>query len=115
MEGMELIAFNIISNVGTAKSLVMEALYAAREGLYEEAEAKLKESRQFLLVGHNAHLELIQEEALGKQLTFSLIIMHAEDQMMSVETINDLVIEMIRMYKDINQLKAVIHTDSFGK
>ena len=41
MEGMELIAFEIISNVGMAKSLVVEALRVAREGNYEEAEAKL--------------------------------------------------------------------------
>ena len=30
MEGMELIAFEIISNVGTAKSLAVEALRDAR-------------------------------------------------------------------------------------
>lgn len=108
MEGMELVAFNIISNVGTAKSMVMEALYAAREGKYDEAEKKLKESRQFLTEGHKAHHQLIQEEASGKPLTFSLIIMHAEDQMMSVETISDLVSEMIRMYKDIHQLKNTL-------
>ncbi|MFX3625163.1 MAG: PTS lactose/cellobiose transporter subunit IIA [Ectobacillus sp.] len=104
MEGMELVAFNIISNVGTAKSLVMEALYAAREGRFEEAEEKLKESRQFLSEGHKAHAGLIQQEASGQKLEFSLIIMHAEDQMMSVETISDLVAEMIRMYKEIKQI-----------
>ena len=32
MEGIELIAFEIISNVGTAKSLVVEALRDARQG-----------------------------------------------------------------------------------
>ena len=42
MEGMELIAFEIISNVGTAKSLAVEALRDAREGKYEEAEVVLQ-------------------------------------------------------------------------
>lgn len=115
MEGMELVAFNIISNAGTAKSLVMEALYAAREGRYEEAENKLKESRQYLTEGHKAHHQLIQEEASGNNLTFSLLIMHAEDQMMSVETISDLVKEMMRMYKDIHYLKSEINKDSVVK
>lgn len=41
MEGMEAVAFQIISNVGTAKSLIMEALYEARDGRYESAEKKL--------------------------------------------------------------------------
>ncbi|MGE8203726.1 PTS lactose/cellobiose transporter subunit IIA [Heyndrickxia sp. NPDC080065] len=115
MEGMELAAFNIISQVGTAKSMVMEALYAARDGRYDEAEQKLKESRQFLTEGHKAHHQLIQEEASGQQLPFSLLIMHAEDQMMSVETISDLVREMIRMYKDINDLKTMVHSNSIKK
>ncbi|MGE6257184.1 PTS lactose/cellobiose transporter subunit IIA [Heyndrickxia sporothermodurans] len=105
MEGIELIAFNMISQVGTAKSMIMEALYAAREGNYDEAEKKLQESRSFLNDGHKVHHKLIQEEASGKQLPFSILIMHAEDQMMSAETISDLVKEMIRMYQDIHQLK----------
>lgn len=42
------VAFNIISNVGAAKSSVMEALYAAKEGDFKGAEEKLEESKQFL-------------------------------------------------------------------
>ncbi|MDH5162266.1 PTS lactose/cellobiose transporter subunit IIA [Heyndrickxia oleronia] len=106
MEGMELAAFQIISNVGTAKSLVMEALYAAREGEYKAAENKLIESRKFLTEGHHSHQQLIQKEASGTQLPFSLLIMHAEDQMMSAEIMSDLVQEMIRMYQEINTLKG---------
>ncbi|MFD0049868.1 PTS lactose/cellobiose transporter subunit IIA [Actinomycetes bacterium NPDC127524] len=105
MEEMELTAFTIISNVGTAKSLVMEALYAAREGRFEEAENKLKESKSYLIEGHKSHSGLIQQEASGKKLEFSLIIMHAEDQMMSAETIGDLVAEMILMYKQMEAIK----------
>ncbi|MBA4492999.1 PTS lactose/cellobiose transporter subunit IIA [Paenactinomyces guangxiensis] len=109
MEGMELVAFNIISNVGTAKSMIMEALYASREGKFEEAEVILKESRNYLSLGHKAHAELIQKEASGEHLPFSLLIMHAEDQMMSVETIADLVAEMINMYKEMNAVKNIVN------
>ena len=103
MEGMELIAFEIISNVGMAKSLVIEALRIAREGNYEEAESKLKESSDYLLKGHHAHASLIQKEASGEKVELSLIIMHAEDQMMSAETIKFLVEEMIEMYKELRK------------
>ncbi len=103
MEGMELIAFEIISNVGMAKSLVVEALRVAREGNYEEAEAKLNESAEYMLKGHHAHASLIQKEASGDKVEFSLIIMHAEDQMMSAETIKVLAEEMIQMYKEFRK------------
>ena len=103
MEGMELIAFEIISNVGMAKSLVVEALRVAREGNYEEAEAKLNESAEYMLKGHHAQSSLIQQEASGDKVEFSLIIMHAEDQMMSAETIKVLAEEMIQMYKEFRK------------
>ena len=103
MEGMELIAFEIITNVGMAKSLAMEAIKTAREGDFDEAEAKLKESSEYLLNGHHAHASLIQQEASGDKVEFSLIIMHAEDQMMSAETIKVLAEEMIEMYKEIRK------------
>ena len=48
MEGMELIAFEIISNVGMAKSLAVEALRDARQGNFDEAEEKLEEASQYL-------------------------------------------------------------------
>ena len=105
MEGMELIAFEIISNVGTAKSLVVEALRDARQGKFDEAEEKLEEASKYFVNGHHAHASLIQKEAAGDKVDLSLIIMHAEDQMMSAETIKLLVEEMIEMYKDLKREK----------
>lgn len=100
---MDVIGFTIISNVGTAKSLVMEALYAAKEGDYTLAEEKLAESKQYFIEGHKVHSTLIQKEASGDKLQVSLILMHAEDQLMSAETISELVKEMIAIYKRIDK------------
>ena len=105
MNEMELIAFEIISNVGMAKSLAIEALREAREGNYIVAEDKLEEAKKFLLEGHHAHTSLIQKEATGEKLDFSLIIMHAEDQLISAETIRDLAVEIIAMHKDLKNNK----------
>lgn len=101
MDDMELIAFEIISNVGMGKSLVIEAIREGRKGKYDVAEQKIKEANEFLLKGHHAHTNLIQKEAAGEKLEFSLIIMHAEDQLISAETIKDLGIEIIEMHKDL--------------
>ena len=101
MNELELVAFEIISNVGMAKSLAMEAIREAREDNYEEAEKKIVEAKDFLVQGHHAHAGLISKEANGEKLEFSLIIMHAEDQLISAETIKDLAIELIEMNKKI--------------
>lgn len=99
MDELELVAFEIISNVGMAKSLAMEAIREARNGNYDEAEKKIEEAKGFLLEGHHAHSGLIHKEANGEKLEFSLIIMHAEDQLISAETIKDIAIELIEMNK----------------
>ena len=70
-------------------------------GNYEDGSKKIEESSEYLIKGHHAHTELIQKEAAGEKLDFSLIIMHAEDQMMSAETIKTLVEEIMLMYKDL--------------
>ena len=101
MEGLELVAFEIISNVGMGKSLAIEALRVARCGKDEEAEKKIEEAKDFLVQGHHSHASLIQKEAAGEKLEFSLMIMHAEDQLMCAETIKDLVIEIIEMHKEL--------------
>jgi cellobiose PTS system EIIA component len=103
MDSIELISFNIISRVGAAKSLVMEALYAAKAGEYEAAETKINEAKQLFIEGHKIHSSLIQKEASGEKVELSLIFMHAEDQMMSAETTSELVKEMIELYKRIDE------------
>ena len=101
MEGIELTAFSIISNVGKAKSLAVEALRDARKGKYNEAEKKMAEASEYFVKGHHAHTSLIQKEAAGG-VELSLIIMHAEDQLMSTETTKLLIEEMIEMFKQLN-------------
>jgi cellobiose PTS system EIIA component len=98
-ESVEMISFSIISNVGMAKSLVMEALFDAKERNFALAEEKLAESKRFFVEGHKIHTSLIQKEASGEKVEFSMIFMHAEDQLMSTETISELVKEIIEMYK----------------
>lgn len=103
MEGIELISFQIISNVGMAKSLAIEAIRDVREGNYDLAKGKLAEGSNFMTEAHHAHTELIQKEANGEKVEFSLILMHAEDQMLSAETIIALASEMIEIYIELKK------------
>ena len=95
MEGMELICFNIISSVGMAKSSY-EAMRAAAAGNFDEATAKIK--------GHNAHSDLIEQESNGTPVVPSLLLLHAEDQMMSSETIRLMAEENIKLYKRLSEM-----------
>lgn len=103
MEEMELICFQLITAAGSAKSSYIGAIEKAKEGLYEEAEALIKEGDELLKQGHQPHVDMIQKEAAGENFPMSLILTHAEDQMMSTEVFKVMAEEMIDLYKRLDE------------
>lgn len=101
MEGLELVCFSIISNVGAAKSTYVEALNLAKEGKFEEASQKIVEGDEMFVEGHKSHMELIQKECSGEEVKSTLLLMHAEDQLISTETLKMMILEMIELYKKV--------------
>jgi PTS system cellobiose-specific IIA component len=101
-EKMQETAFQIIAAVGTAKSSYVEAMYLAREKEYDKAMEKIKEGDEIFNTAHHYHFELVQLEANGETLPFSIIFMHAEDQLLSTETIKLMAEEIIFLRKEIN-------------
>jgi PTS system cellobiose-specific IIA component len=99
MERMDLLSFQIISTVGTARSMYIEAIQAAKNGNFEGAEELIKEGAVLFTQGHHAHSGLIQQEASGEKTEFSLLLMHAEDMLMSAETFRILAEEFVDLYK----------------
>lgn len=102
MEGIELICFQIISSVGMARGSYIEAIDLAEEGKYEEAESKIKEGEEFFTEGHSAHAKLIQNEASGQKTEVVLLLVHAEDQLMSAENFKILAERFISLNKKID-------------
>ncbi len=103
MEDMELICFQLITAAGSAKSNYIGAIQKAKEGLYEEAEQLIKEGDELMKQGHLPHVDLIQKEAAGEDMHMSLILTHAEDQMMSTEVFKVMAEEMIGLYQRLDE------------
>ena len=99
MDGLELVSFKIISAVGMAKSSFIEAMKVAANGEFDVARAKSFNG------GHLAHSELIQQEASGNHVVPSILLMHAEDQLMSAETIKVMALEIIRLNERVKALE----------
>ncbi len=103
MQELEAICFQMISAVGMARSMYIEAIHLAKAGEFEQAQEMMQQAQQNFVEGHHAHAKLIESEADGNQTPFSLILMHAEDQMMSAEAFGILAEEFIEIYKQIKQ------------
>ena len=102
MEGLELIAFEIISSVGTARSCYIEAISEAKKGNYEKAEELIAEGEKVFIEGHDKHNELLQKEASGEGNVVNLLILQAENQLMSAEGFKIIAQEFIDVYRKIN-------------
>ena len=105
MDKLELVSFQIISCVGMAKSSYIEAIQEAKKGDFEKAKACIEEGKKLFGQAHKAHAELIQSETSGEGVTPNLLLLHAEDQMMSTETCKILAEELIESYKRIIALE----------
>lgn len=103
MEGTELVAFNIIASVGTARSSYIGAIDEAAEGHFDEARAMVKEGQDAFVQGHDAHAKLLTQTAQGQKVEMDLLLTHAEDQLMSAEAFGILAERFITLYEKIYQ------------
>lgn len=103
IEQVQLLSFQIIAAVGNARSLYLEAISAAKAGDYDRAESLLAEGEASFLQGHNVHTSLVQKEADGDVAQMCLMIVHAEDQLMSAESFGILAREFLDVYRRLNK------------
>lgn len=99
MEGINGIAFELILYAGNGRSSSMEAMQEARKGNIERAEELLKEATTELGKAHEFQTKLIQSEANGESNPVNILLVHAQDHLMTAMTVRDLAIEIVELYK----------------
>ncbi|RBP46797.1 PTS lactose/cellobiose transporter subunit IIA [Garciella nitratireducens] len=87
---IERISFDIISEAGQARNLIYEALEYIRDQQYKEAENKIKIAEKLMLKAHESHAFLVSEQAKGNEIKVDLLLSHAMDILMIVESERDI-------------------------
>lgn len=100
---MEQEIFEIISHAGDARNFAYESLKAARQNNMEKSKDLLKNAQEELDLAHNTQTKLIQAEINGEDLKMSLLMVHAQDQLMTAISEKSLIEEMIEMLKIIHK------------
>ncbi|EMI12181.1 MULTISPECIES: PTS lactose/cellobiose transporter subunit IIA [Bacillus] len=105
LEGLteEQISFQLILHSGNARSKLLQSLKQFREGHEIVASDLLKEAEDDLRNAHDIHFQMVQQEASGETISFSLLLMHAEDHFMSTMTIKELVGELLPILQSLKQ------------
>ena len=104
MSELEQVIMNIIINSGDAKGYSYEALNAVNEGNYEEADQLIEKANEALEVAHNAQTDLLQKEAAGEKTEVSVLLVHAQDHLMTTITEKNLIEQIMELRKIVNKL-----------
>lgn len=100
-EELQMLAFQMIATVGEAKSMFIQAISAAENQDFEKAEELITQGNKLLGEAGKLHLPVVTNEAQGKNLEFSVIFMHAEDQYLTTELLKTIAQKFINVYKKI--------------
>ncbi|MGL5437841.1 MAG: PTS lactose/cellobiose transporter subunit IIA [Lachnospiraceae bacterium] len=92
----------LVVNAGSARSIAIEAIRAAKSGDFAKADAMLGEADKTLLKSHEVQTELIQKELNGEKVEVGLLMVHAQDHLMNAMTVMDLAREIIDILKERN-------------
>ena len=100
---MEETILSIILNAGNARSSSLLAIKEAQKGNYEAADTFLEEAKQSANLAHKSQTSLITEEVSGKKQDVTLLMVHAQDHLMTALAIKDLAKEIISYGKILEE------------
>ena len=100
---IEMIAMTLIGHAGETKSLAFQAINEAKKGNFSEAENLLKKSTEEMLKAHELQTDLIIKEADGEKMEVGLIMVHAQDHLMTAIFFKELAKEFIEVYKKLEK------------
>lgn len=95
----EEVVMGIIVNAGQARSLFYEGLAAAKQGDFTQASAKVEEAQSYIRQAHEIQTQLIGEDQGEGKITMTLIMVHAQDHIMTSMLAGELISELIELYR----------------
>ena len=97
-EELEEVVMGLIINSGQARSLAYGALKLAKQGDFESAKSMMEQSRMALNEAHLVQTKLIEGDQGEGKMKVSLVLVHAQDHLMTSMLARELVTELIELH-----------------
>lgn len=110
MNDPDMIAFGLIALAGDARSKAFEALRLAKEDKFDEAEKMMTEAGESSLQAHHQQTALLTKEANGDHTPVDVMLVHAQDHLMTSILAQELISEIIAVRKDVAALRAELES-----
>lgn len=99
----EMIAFGLIALAGDARSKAYEALARAKEGDFEKADELMEQADASVLEAHHAQTALLSKEASGEHTEVNVMLVHAQDHLMTAILAKELIGELISLHRIVRK------------
>ncbi|MGD8111845.1 PTS lactose/cellobiose transporter subunit IIA [Vibrio sp. NTOU-M3] len=97
----EIVVMEIICNAGEARSLCFEALRLSRAKQFAQAEEKLASAKECLNKAHLVQTQLIEQDMGEGKVPMTLVMVHAQDHLMTTILAHELAAEMVALHKQL--------------
>ena len=98
-EELELTMIEIVALSGDARTKLLNALKQAKEGEFSGARALVDEAQGLLNDAHNAQTDLLTAEARGEVTAPTVLLVHAQDHLMTTMLLRDVIDALIDVYR----------------
>ncbi|MFC3912861.1 PTS N,N'-diacetylchitobiose transporter subunit IIA [Pseudaeromonas sharmana] len=96
---LEETVMGIIINAGQSRSLCYEALRQAKQGHFTEADDLLRQATAAANAAHAVQTRLIEADQGEGKIPVTLVLVHAQDHLMTSMLARELVTELIDLYR----------------
>ena len=98
---LEQTVMELLINAGEARSCAMMAIQSARKQAWQEAEQQLAASQLAAREAHKVQTQLIGLDEGAGRIPMTLIMVHAQDHLMTAMLCRDLAEEIVLLRKEI--------------
>ncbi len=93
------VVMGLIMHGGSIKGFALQAIKAAREGDFAQADDFLAQSADEAKSAHDAQTSMLTAAAQGEKVAIDIYMVHAQDHVMTGLATRDLAVEMVALYK----------------
>ncbi|WES70270.1 PTS N,N'-diacetylchitobiose transporter subunit IIA [Superficieibacter sp. HKU1] len=98
---LEEVVMGLIINSGQARSLAYTALKQAKQGDFTAAKQTMEQSRIALNDAHRVQTQLIESDEGEGKMKVSLVLVHAQDHLMTSMLARELIAELIELHEKV--------------
>lgn len=98
-------AMKVILNAGDGRMLLDEAIDCMSSMSFDEAKEKIKQAEVKITAAHVAQTEVIQSQVSGEDVEYSLLFIHAQDTIMTINSELRMVSKLLPVFENLANRK----------